>query len=83
MGGIRVIPSLRKLWRQLTSPNHPLPDEVWLYIVKDTSTGAVLSSDFAEHKVNERKFRRLGIGPRHAAMLRVDAAQCGLDDGWS
>lgn len=57
------------------------PNEVWLQIVENTTTGAVLSSDYAQHRVNERKFRR--YSKTHAIMLRTEAAQCGLGDGWT
>lgn len=70
-----------KFWRNIVSPKAPLSDEVWLQIVEDTKSGAVLSSDYAECRVNERKFRRLG--GFYASMLKNDAAQCGLEDGWS
>jgi len=70
-----------KIIRHKTSPIRPLADEVWLYIIKDTETGARLSSDYCEARVNECAFRRLG--PDHAAMLKADAVQCGLDDGWT
>lgn len=70
-----------KIRRNMVSPTKPLDDEVWLYISENTKTGAVLSSDYCETRVNERAFRRLG--PEHAAMMVKDAAQCGLADGWT
>jgi hypothetical protein len=77
----RILTAIQKKFRNVTSPNRPLSDEVWLMIVEDTPTGAVLSSDYAEARVNEKAFRRLD--KMRAAMLRSDAALCGLEDGWS
>lgn len=81
MTSARFLSAFQKRLRSLTSPTHPLSDEVWLMIVEDTPTGAVLSSDYAQARVNEKAFRRLD--KIHAAMLRSDAALCGLEDGWS
>lgn len=54
---------------------------VILMIVKETPTGAVLSSDFAERGVNHRYFQK--IDNMTAIMPVEHARQCGLDDGWT
>jgi hypothetical protein len=68
------------IWRWLSALREP-KETVLLCIVRDTNTGAILSSDYAECRVNEQKFRRLNS--HTASMLLDDARACGLDDDWT
>lgn len=75
---------LKVLWSSAARVPTPAgcgQNEVWLQIVENTATGAALSSDYAQCRVNERKFRR--FSPTHAIMLRSEANRCGLGDGWT
>ncbi|MCZ3377479.1 hypothetical protein [Rhizobium sp. AG207R] len=54
---------------------------VILMIVKETATGALLSSDYAERSVNRQYFTK--IDDITASMPIEHARQAGLDDGWT